>query len=55
LLPESISRDEYLGFLETDYSHRMVEQYGEEAGIFGRVGPTVTPDKPIFISETSEG
>jgi len=30
LLPEDITRDEYLTYLEADYSQRMVEQHGEE-------------------------
>ncbi len=44
LLPENISRDNYLHFLEADYSRRMVEQHKDEKGLFGRVGPTVSLD-----------
>ena len=40
-MPADISRDEYLKYLEVDYSQRVVEEYGEEKGLFGRVGPTV--------------
>ena len=42
LLPEDISREDYLHYLEADYSKRMVEQHKDEKGLFGRVGPTVS-------------
>jgi hypothetical protein len=45
LLPEDISRESYLYFLEADYSRRMVEQHKDEKGLFGRVGPTLTLDE----------
>jgi len=44
LLPENISRENYLHFLEADYSRRMVEQHKDEMGLYGRVGPTVALD-----------
>ena len=40
LLSANINRDNYLRFLEADYSKRMVTEHGDELGIFGRVGPT---------------
>jgi hypothetical protein len=40
-LPENLTRDNYLEFLEADYSKRMVEQHKDEKGLFGRVGPTL--------------
>jgi hypothetical protein len=48
LLPEDISRESYLHFLEVDYSRRMVEQHKDEMGLFGRVGPTISLD-PLQI------
>lgn len=42
LLPENITRESYLHFLEADYSRRMVEQHKDEKGLFGRVGPTLS-------------
>lgn len=40
LLGTGINRDNYMRYLEADYSKRMVAEHGEEKGIFGRVGPT---------------
>ena len=39
LLTSGINRGNYLRYLEADYSKRMVEEHGDERGIFGRVGP----------------
>lgn len=47
LLPEDISRESYLHFLEADYSRRMVEQHKDEKGLFGRVGPTLSLDSSL--------
>lgn len=41
MLQEDIDRSTYLGLLENDYQKRMVEEYGDEIGLFGRVGPTL--------------
>jgi len=39
LLTAGISRDNYLRYLEADYSKRMVLEHGEEVGLFGKVEP----------------
>jgi hypothetical protein len=44
-----IDRDTYLGFLETDYYQRMVEEHKDELGLFGRV------QAPKFIDATLTG
>ncbi len=41
MLTEDIDRSTYLGFLEKDYHKRMIEEYGDEVGLFGRVGPLI--------------
>jgi hypothetical protein len=46
---EDLSRDTYLGFLETDYYQRMKEEYKDELGIFGRV------DAPKYIDPNMTG
>jgi hypothetical protein len=33
-----LDRDSYMRFLEKDYNTRMIEEYGDEAGYFGRIG-----------------
>lgn len=38
MLLEDLDRETYFKFLETDYSKRMVEEYGDEIGLFGRAG-----------------
>jgi len=40
LLGAGITRDNYLRYLEADYSKRMVEEYAGEKGIFGKVDST---------------
>lgn len=40
LLSEGINRDNYLRYLEADYSKRMVSEHGDELGIFGKVEHT---------------
>lgn len=41
LLTEDLDRDTYFKYLETDYNKRMIEEHGDEAGYFGRIGPTM--------------
>ena len=31
-----LDRETYLNFLENDYSKRMIEEYGDELGLFGQ-------------------
>ena len=48
-LLENLDRDTYLGFLETDYYQRMIEEHKDELGLFGRV------DAPKFIDPNLTG
>jgi hypothetical protein len=41
LLTEDLNRGTYFKFLESDYQKRMIEEYGDEIGYFGRIGPTM--------------
>jgi hypothetical protein len=34
-----LDRETYLKFLETDYSKRMIAEYGDVAGYFGKITP----------------
>ena len=33
----NLDRETYLNFLEKDYEQRMIEEYGDEAGYFGKI------------------
>ena len=35
-----LTRENYFRYLEADYSQRVVDQYGDEKGLFGSVMPT---------------
>ena len=35
-----LNRDNYLRYLASDYSNRMVEQHKEETGLFGKIHPS---------------
>ena len=52
MLPADISREEYMLYLETDYSKRMVDKHADESGIFGRIGPTTEiPGEPVRLQD----
>ena len=36
-----LNRETYFGYLEADYSKRMVEQHKDEQGLFAKIEPTV--------------
>jgi len=50
LLAAGINREKYLHYLEADYSKRMVEDYGGEQGLFGRVEPTMSLSQQILAT-----
>eukprot|EP00351_Strombidinopsis_sp_SopsisLIS2011_P003379 CAMPEP_0116875682 /NCGR_PEP_ID=MMETSP0463-20121206/7731_1 /TAXON_ID=181622 /ORGANISM="Strombidinopsis sp, Strain SopsisLIS2011" /LENGTH=63 /DNA_ID=CAMNT_0004521745 /DNA_START=1522 /DNA_END=1713 /DNA_ORIENTATION=- len=40
-----LDRDTYFEYLELDYRKRMIEEHGDELGLFGdRVGPAIEGD-----------
>ena len=50
----TLDRQTYLEYLETDYYNRVVEEYGEESGIFGRVDAPkwhTSSDKKLELSD----
>ena len=53
-LLENLDRDTYLGYLETDYYQRMLEEHKGELGLFGRVNAPKFVDPSIVGSEISD-